>query len=78
MKHLNISRWFRLTSAGNLQGLRVSHEMAAHFPRELRVIYQAANKAGRPGAAALAVFLQKRDDLSLSQAWAEVKRLFNE
>lgn len=72
-RHLNVDRWFdKMPTTGNLRRKRVSAKMEEQFPLHLRGIYQ------ERGAAALVKFLTTTRNLSLSQAWAEVKRMFND
>jgi hypothetical protein len=77
MKHLNTAPWFRRTSGGNLQRLRVSGTREAHFPLALRKVYQEAQNARQSGASQLCRHLMDSRGLTLAQAWAECKRLFN-
>ena len=70
--HLNTNVWFRHTSTGTLQRKRVCKEAAAHFPVELRKIYQKARTLGLLG------HLIQAHDWDLITAWRQIKVYFNE
>lgn len=78
MPHLQTQRWFRRSSAGRWQRLRVSRALEAHFPLALRIVYQEAQNARQSGPSHLTRHLMDTRGLTLAEAWAEVKRLFNE
>lgn len=81
-RHLNRERWI---STIHLKGRepfvrlkRVSKEMEEHFPKELRELFLRAEESHGTGPSALVHHLQTTRNLSLAEAWAEVKRLFND
>jgi hypothetical protein len=74
--HLKWSRWFdELTSPNGQRYVRmkrVSAAREAQFPRELRRVYQ------QSGAVGLVKHVKARDGSQLADAWAAVKRMFND
>lgn len=81
-RHLNRERWI---STIHLKGRepfarlkRVSKEMEEHFPKELRELFLRAEESYGTGPSALVHYLQTTRNLSLADAWEEVKRLFND
>ncbi len=71
-KHLHVERWFDHTSTGNLRRKRVGAAREKQFPFELRKMYQ------QHGASALVRHLREKHNLSLAEAWARVKSMFND
>lgn len=71
-RHLQVDRWFDRLPTGTLRAKRVSAARAAHFPQALRRVYQ------ERGTVALVRGVMLTQGGTLAQAWAEVKRLFNE
>lgn len=72
MRHLNWEAWFDAMGGRVLRGKRVSAAAEAHFPKKYRQIYQ------QHGPSRLVKVLMEERHISLHEAWAEVKRMFNE
>ena len=70
-KHLKVERWFYINKKGNLVRKRVSKELEKQFPLEFRALWQ------KHGSVQLVKYLIHFHKLSLSEAWAKVKYMFN-
>lgn len=71
-RHLQVERWFDKTKTGTLRRKRVSAKAEAQFPRELRILYQTK------GLGALVLHIRENENLWLADAWARVRRMFND
>ena len=69
--HLHDELWYDEQKTGKLRMKRVSAAAEAHFPRRYRVIYQ------KGAALAIVKAIREEKQCSLSEAWSEVKRMFN-
>ena len=68
---LNYSRWYDITSKGNMRIIRVSDKMEAQFPKK----YRKALRDSGPLAATKEIMLDK--GLSVSAAWEELQKMVN-
>jgi cell wall assembly regulator SMI1 len=72
MRILLLDPWMtRIPCTSKYKLKRVSKQMEAHFPRDLREIL------AHQGAAALVAHLKKTKGLGLAEAWAQVKYMVN-
>ena len=71
-RHLQVERWFDKTETGTLRRKRVSAKAETQFPRELRILYQTK------GLGALVLHIRESENLWLVDAWARVRRMFND
>ena len=68
---LKYSRWYDITSQGNMRIIRVSAKMEAQFPKKYRKTLRDLGAA----AATKEIMLDK--SLSLSAAWEELQKMVN-
>ena len=68
---LNYSRWYDITSKGNMRIIRVSDKMEAQFPKK----YRKTLRDSGPAAATKEIMQDK--GLSLSAAWEELQKMVN-
>ena len=68
---LNYSRWYDITSKGNMRIIRVSDKMEIQFPKK----YRKTLRDSGPAATTKEIMLDK--GLSLSAAWEELQKMVN-
>ena len=69
--HLQLELWYDKTNLGNLRLKRVSAAREYQFPREYREM------VARKGPAATTVYIMQKKQISLAEAWHNLKMMVN-